>query len=206
MLRALTLTAVVMAAPAPAADFTFSMREGQGELVASVIPSAGAVEQCVAKQPGPVVALLFVGHEGLQVFLHSAPKGTEDCILKVLRALDVSKAQVHDTLTIVAGLGVSPDLSVKWASKGLEVIDQDEQVAMKTLFDRREQRPGVKEGFAHGPLLRRCSPGEHVVLLAVGQGGGVTRVTGTHDACVTEVLKGLRFPEKGSARLKLRLD
>lgn len=199
------LLAVLVSGQAVAADFSFTLRGSSEVLTVAAVKSASAVETCVGKQTGPVVALLFVAHEGLFVEVRSAPKGTEECIAKVLRAMDVSGALPHETVTIVAGFGTSSDLPVVWPSMGLEVIDQDEVTAMPTAFDRRE-RASVKEGFAHGALLHRCKPGEYVVMLAVSQAGKVTRVTGTRDACVTSVLEGMRFPEKGTVRLKLRLD
>lgn len=205
-MRTFFTAACLLAAHVEAADFTFSVVGSSEALTTSAIKSAGAVEACVAKQAGPVVVLLFVGHEGLVVDVRSAPKGTEECVAKLFRALDLSDAQPHETITVIAGIGTPKNFAVTWPSSGLQVIDQDEQVAMATAFDRRPRNPKVSEGFAHAPLFLRCKKGEYVVMLSVSQGGRVTRVTGTRDACVTSVLEGMRFGEKGSVRLKVRLD
>src|SRR5688572_33450984 len=92
LFRLVLMVAGILATASSAADFTFSVVGSSEALTTSAIKSASAVEACVAKQTGPVVVLLFVGHEGLVVDVRSAPKGTDECVAKLFRALDLSDA------------------------------------------------------------------------------------------------------------------
>jgi hypothetical protein len=192
----------LLAVSAHAADFNFSVVGESKVLSEAAVASFGKVERCMGKLEGPVIALLFMGHGGLLVDVRAAPQGTAPCIKKVLLALDVGTTVAHESVIVVAGTATGPG---EWPTSSIEVYDPD--VPMQNPFDKPVRRPNVEEARAHAPLFRRCSKGESVVTIMTRSDGSVAEVTGTKDACVLEVVKGMQFPVKhNKLRLELRLD